>query len=507
MSAGWDIRLKSLKNEAEQKMLTPLRKHNWTVHSVEEFEDGEYLIIDVERGGQRHKVALLYTSATGNAVYKKLVSQVEHIFLCSPKYMLESYAYGIETPIDILDDFHDLLVRWNEASAPGKFAPESPSPLAAAKKPEYRHLLAEAPIDAIWLRLRQLTSVTLASKLVSARASANGVSLDASVTRSKAEGVSFSLRNAIDYFQAAGARNVSQRVLNLYYGSMAFVFAEMLAGPKGAVALAEIEDATRFGHGLYTIDGEGGSLDHLVVGINANGLFPKWMQFLEMPTKELPTKKPRVYADLAGLPAWTWITVEQLFARIPEVADLYAEIFDSSPGWVHADYDILDNKLPSFRTGERTRPSRSYIHLTDETGRLVKENIAELQGPLSEIVQIPSDEPGCHFRVGVNHADVEPWAEAVPIHSSPFVRQALIMPLYGNITQFRAICVVLLYALSIVVRYRPSIWRRVQEGDLDHMRALIEAFLAVVERVLPEQFLEQVTGQPVIVAQPGSLYG
>ena len=135
MSAGWDIRLKSLKNNAEQKMLTPLRKHNWTLHNVEEFKNGEYLLIDVERGGQRHKVALLYTSATGNAVYQKLVSQVEHIFLCSSNHMLEPYAYGTETPIDILDDFHDLLVRWNEASASGKFAPESPSPLAAAKKP------------------------------------------------------------------------------------------------------------------------------------------------------------------------------------------------------------------------------------------------------------------------------------------------------------------------------------------------------------------------------------
>jgi len=39
----------------------------------------------------------------------------------------------------------------------------------------------------------------------------------------------------------------------------------------------------------------------------------------------------------------------------------------------------------------------------------------------------------------------------------------------------------MLYTLSIIVRYRPSIWRRVQEGDLDHMRVLIEAFLAVVE--------------------------
>jgi hypothetical protein len=46
----------------------------------------------------------------------------------------------------------------------------------------------------------------------------------------------------------------------------------------------------------------------------------------------------------------------------------------------------------------------------------------------------------------------------------------------------------------------------VQEGDLDHMRVIIEAFLAVVERMLPEQFLEKVTGQPVFAKQPGSFF-
>jgi hypothetical protein len=63
-----------------------------------------------------------------------------------------------------------------------------------------------------------------------------------------------------------------------------------------------------------------------------------------------------------------------------------------------------------------------------------------------------------------------------------------------------------LYALSIVMRYRPSVWRRVQEGDLDQMRVLIEAFLAIVERVLPHEFLEKITGQKIIVKELGSFY-
>jgi hypothetical protein len=285
MGTGWEKRLEILQRDVEQLMLAPLREHNWTIHRVKEYEAGEYLIVDAERGGQRHKAAILYSSATDNAVYKRLDAQVEHIFLHGDKYHLESYAYGIKTPIDVLDDFHDVLIQWNQMSAPGKFAPNAP-PVPSTGQPEHLHLLSETPIDAIWLRLRQLTSVTLASKLVVSRAASVSVQFDDATMRRKAEGLSFALRNAIDYFHGAGARNVSQRVLNLYYGSIAFVFAEMLASPKGATALGEIENATKYGHGLYTIDGEKDDLEHLVVGVISNGLFPKWMQFLGLDTTQ-----------------------------------------------------------------------------------------------------------------------------------------------------------------------------------------------------------------------------
>jgi hypothetical protein len=73
---------------------------------------------------------------------------------------------------------------------------------------------------------RQLQSVALARKLIERRSVADSVKLDASVIQSKAEGVAYALRNASDYFQAKEGHNVSQRVLNLYYGSPTFAFAE-----------------------------------------------------------------------------------------------------------------------------------------------------------------------------------------------------------------------------------------------------------------------------------------
>ena len=505
MSTGWETRLGILRQDAETKLLSPLHTHGWTATVESEVENGEYLIIAAERAGHTHRVALMYSSATANTVYKSLAPKVEQIFIKGELYKLESYAYGIDTPVTTADEFHGLLVRWNNESSTGKFAPSAASTPIAAQPPKHRTLLAEAPIDALWLRLRQLTSVSLARKLVQSRAENDGVTLTAEVVQSKAEGLAFSLRNAGDYFRMRDDQNVSQRVLSLYYGSMSFAFAEMLADPKGPATLADIEDGTKQGHGLCTLDGERDGLERVVVSTVATGFFASWMKFLGIPTDAFPSKKPKVYADLAKQPKATWLTAEELFARIPEVSDLFLDIFSSKPAWLTPTYDSSANPSASlFKKQER--PTTTYAVLVDDSARLTAEDIAAFPGPLSQIAEVASSDPGRHFRVAVDVTGRDIWWDALPIHRSPFERTALIVPVFGVVGEYRAICVALLYALSIVVRYRPSVWRRVQEGDLDHLRVLIEAYLAVVERVLPEQFLEHIAAQRVFAKQPGSLW-
>ena len=336
------------------------------------------------------------------------------------------------------------------------------------------------------------------------RAANESVPLDDEVVRTKAEGLAFSLRNASDYFKTRDGQNVSQRVLNLYYGSMAFAFAEMLAAPKGPASLADIEKITTQGHGLCTLDGEQDGLERVVVSTVASGFFASWMKFLGIPTDSFPSKKPKTYADLTKQPESSWLTVEALFARIPEVADLFLDIFSSKPAWITPTYDQEANPSFSFFGKQKERPTTTYSVFVDDSARLTAEDIAAFPGPISQISQVASKDPGRHFRVAVDAAGKDIWWDALPVHHSPFERTALIVPAFGAVGEYRAICLALLYALSIMVRYRPSVWRRVQEGDHDHLRVLVEAYLAVVERVLPEQFLERITAQRVFAKQPGA---
>jgi hypothetical protein len=226
------------------------------------------------------------------------------------------------------------------------------------------------------------------------------------------------------------------------------------------------------------------------------------MASAKVPTDGVPSKKPRTESDLSALPVDSWLCVEDLFGSIPELAELFEEVFEGKPRWVQPTLD-KDSQWAIPMTGfARTEQTRTYSIFIDGSGRLDANDIASFPGPITQIEEMASSDQSRRFRAAVDHVGKNMWWEALTLHSSPYVRGALIKPVYGVISEYRMISVILLYALSIVVRYRPSLWRRVQEGDLDHMRAIIEAFLTIVERVLPEEFLEKVLNQKVHARQP-----
>ena len=509
MDTGAQARLNILKSDAERKILGPLKIHGWQTAVLHECKDGDgYITFAANRGEHRRVFALMYSSASSNATYKSIENfGVDHILINGELWKMESYAFGIKTPISSADHFMTILIDWNKASSYGKFAPgvdDAPTDVdgETSVPPHYRVLLSEAPIEAIWLRIRQLHSVKLAERQIAENVSREKSALDNATLRSKAEGVAYALRNATDYFSDPNARNVSQRILNLYYGSMAFAFAEMLAAPQGPASLAQIEDSTKRGHGLFTLDGPSSDLKDLVVGIIRTGFFTSYIDFLGRDITWTPKEKAKDFAALSKQPLESHVTLEQLFARVPEISDLFLEIFDSPTLWLHPSYDMMANRA-GFAM-HQPKVTRGYCILTDISGRMSRDDIAGFPGPISEIKRLTHAGSAAKYRVAVDHDGHENLWGALELHRSPLGPTAIIRPLFNGLTTYRGICLALLYALSIIVRYRPSVWRRVQEGDLDHWRALIEAFLVVTERVLPEQFLTAVTGSRIFAKQPGS---
>jgi hypothetical protein len=107
----------------------------------------------------------------------------------------------------------------------------------------------------------------------------------------------------------------------------------------------------------------------------------------------------------------------------------------------------------------------------------------------------------------VDHPESKTWHEALPLHETPFENSgALILPPLSDFNEYRVLAMAILYALSILVRYMPRTWRRVEGGDLDQHLALVKTALGVFERILPQEFLEAITGERVVAAQPGSFW-
>lgn len=508
MDTGWGMRLDILKRDVERDVLTPLRTHGWRVTIERDVQNGEYLLIAAERGGLSRHLAYFYCTTPDHAM-RVLAGQLPDAIVTRGDPMgAIAHLDGKTPPFVSASAFQMVLVEWNRASSPGKFAPDDLADTGDGLEEggeDVRILLSETPIEAIWLRLRQLESVRLSRKLIQQRAAQAGVALDEPTLVSKSEGIAFALRNASDYYNASQTRNVSQRILNLYYGTMAFAFTEMLAAPRGPLTLDEIENSTKKGHGLYTLDGVTSDLKDLVVGVKRSGFFSYWLTTLGTETAWMPADVTKAIEGLAKVPPDSWSTLEGLFARIPEISDLFVEIFDSPVMWLNPNYDMGANRNGLSFSSE-FQPGRTYGVFTDVSGRQTKEDVASYPAPLSEIQRVGSEGSERRFKAAVDHALGGSWWDVLDMHGSPFVRGAMIRPIFRDVKQYRTISFVLLYALSIVVRYRPSVWRRVQEGDLDHMRVLIEAFLSVVERVLPEQFLKSITGSRIYVAQPGSLF-
>jgi hypothetical protein len=101
------------------------------------------------------------------------------------------------------------------------------------------------------------------------------------------------------------------------------------------------------------------------------------------------------------------------------------------------------------------------------------------------------------------HPSHEQWHESINLYRSD-VGSSLIAPLWGREPDIFLLHFMALYALSIVVRYLPSLWYKIEHGELDHVRALLEHYVTVVDSVVPKLATERIIGKDLAVVNPGS---
>lgn len=497
MDNGLKMRMDILRGAADQQIIKPLRTHGWNAEISSEHGVGEYLIIRATRQEVENKVALLYSSATDNRHYRRMAEEVSHIFTNGALYMVESFAYGIDIPVTPIEDFFPVMAQWNR-----QIAPSSEKKTYKPVTKSSRRITAENPLDGVWAHLNQLASVKLSEKLIWRRASSEGVELQQDQILTKSLGVAFCIRSATDYFRGMPHESTNKRVLSLYYGCLALASAEMLASPNGCVDLDQVEGMTRFGHGLFTLPSTSGSLGDLVVGVLASGFFPQWMHSLGHDVGSYPKSKPKSPSDLQKLAPTMHTTLGALLASLPEVSDILDQVYALEPSWLSA---VIDHE--SSAPLVRRRTGSTYVHFFDQSKKIERNRLETAPWPIAELTLVKTERDGTCYRARVDHPDCEYWHQALPLHRSPFFEgSTLILPVLSDVVEHRAISMSVLYALSILVRYMPSAWRRVEGGDWDENLALMKTSLNMMERMLPQQFLESITGERIASRLPGGLF-
>ncbi|MEY8252078.1 MAG: hypothetical protein RPR91_06810, partial [Colwellia sp.] len=97
---GWLTRAAILSEKMNNEVVERLRNNNWDCHLISDpIKDGEYITVEAKKEDSLVKVALLYSCASSNKLYKYLAESFDYILYQGASYKQESYAYNVDAII------------------------------------------------------------------------------------------------------------------------------------------------------------------------------------------------------------------------------------------------------------------------------------------------------------------------------------------------------------------------------------------------------------------------
>lgn len=499
MDMGKEARLAILEKNA-LRILRFAQQHKWTVEKEDIILEGEYILYKIQRKDIVKKIAFLYSQSTKREVYRILEKTVDIIVLHLEQVEKDNFfSKDCTIPVLSVAGFEKQIVEWN-----GEFDAEIEDIEISIPRQvsDVIRIVEENPLEQIIAQLRALTSAGVAKKSVQYHAELNGDSLSEEIIDKKAAGVAFLVQNALDYYEKAPLENLTHRMLNLYYGTLAFMEAEMLIKGVHYQDLAHIENVTKRGHGLYTLGDAREDMHGFYISVLKSGLFQAWLAQRGIDVADFPQKRkdePDEYC----------YSLDQLLYTIPELSNLLQQIDDKyKAAFLSPVYNWESNPYhKSIKDKEENTKKRegSYIILYDFTNTTSSSLVDKMMGDFTEKTLHQDEHSGaCGYRVFISHKE-KYWHQALNIHKGAQGGSTILLPFLGKTDDWEVYMAAILYSFSIIVRYRPNIWGNILQGSLDKYKAVCYQIARIAERNLPEIFLEKLTGKKVITQNPNGI--
>jgi hypothetical protein len=350
----------------------------------------------------------------------------------------------------------------------------------------------DQPVRHLWARFGVLESVSGARQFLTRREADAGVSLDDGLIEAKAQGLAFAVRSAREYFGVPIEGNLTNACLAFYYGMLSLLQALLLGEVENSLALTDMERFTNKGHGLRALHvPEAPFPTSERVMILRDGFLPRYLRAHEYPVEIDAIAVERGYGNLNEVPEAETdkiVPISGLIGRIPELLSVYVQLFDEPPQYL------------GIQIVGPLNAARIHFPYAGNAPGLTPERIREM---LSWPSTIAFTEDESSLRTN-DPQDIASTLSTRTRHSTVLAYDSYVAPLMG-IDDVFVIEFMLLYVLSIWVRYRPALWREINEGALDQFRALVTNLLIAVERTAPNMALDRLYGHDFLFA-PFSYY-
>jgi hypothetical protein len=359
-------------------------------------------------------------------------------------------------------------------------------------------IVSEQPLKQIWSYLSVFQSENVAEKYIRKKAVLEDYEVPENILREKAIGTSYCISNAKDFLIEI-PEVLNKRILNTYYGFVYLLSSIMISDPSSDYNLDKLELVTKKGHGLGTVDSDADDfLETQNVYLKSDGFFCKYLKYTGHDTSNVAIyKQVNTTQDLEEYEIANIISLNGLLARIPELSDLYYELMDLPPLNVRL---MKRFNHPEVYQGEDWANFVPVCHLDYDFV------INSLEPPLFDIRCYSMVKERTYAWCGKFKVERgKNWLDIIGFYGSPICGYTWVKPVLGLTNDIYVIHFMILFTLSILVRYRPSLWREITNGRLDQFLPLITVFLDVFDRIIPQFVLQNLTLKWVRTALPGTL--
>jgi hypothetical protein len=360
---------------------------------------------------------------------------------------------------------------------------------------------AENGDEVVWLRLNRLKSVKLCENLLRGKLEKSPMPMITDdVIKSKAIGLSSAVESAIGYWRVS-PESLNAKILSRYYFLLQMTIAEQVSSIKNTDDLKTVQRHTENGHGLGTIIDPNADFPNNY--FTRSGHFYSYAKTVGIDTKKFDLeKRPRNFEDIHDKSKI--VNLLDLFRRIPELSSIIEEYIDLPPlcfNIGHPELNILDDlddmkeqiretKQLNFKPREKSSICSTYIAFYSNSKKITPEYLESLGFPMEDFaLRANVDSDAKYITAKLIHPSNQRWFTCIETYRSSYSPTSIIAPLWNATNDNIVINLTLLYTLSIIVRYLPDHWYRINTGDLNHIGSLVEYYISIIDHILPLQML------------------